>query len=160
MVYVFVCIFELVGIIVILVGIGKSRLRTSVAAIPTSQIRNLVDGQYAEIKGIVCCEKPLILRGADEDIQCVYYHYQIEDTKRSSKKGSDLIGSHDDYTTFTLTDASGSVTVNPENAAFDAPVVLTSRADSMESKLLSIAGAVLMVNRIREIRLKIGKVHY
>ena len=41
-----------------------------------------------------------------------------------------------------------------------APVVLTSRADSMESKLLSIAGAVLMVNRIREFRLKIGKVHY
>lgn len=41
-----------------------------------------------------------------------------------------------------------------------APVVLTSRADSMESKLLSIAGAVLMVNRAREFRLKIGKVHY
>lgn len=41
-----------------------------------------------------------------------------------------------------------------------APVVLTSRADSTESKLLSLAGAVLMVNRIREFRLKIGKVHY
>ncbi|NQU76121.1 MAG: bifunctional enoyl-CoA hydratase/phosphate acetyltransferase [Planctomycetes bacterium] len=40
------------------------------------------------------------------------------------------------------------------------PVVLTSRADSAESKLLSIAGAVLMVNRERALKLKIGKVHY
>jgi len=41
-----------------------------------------------------------------------------------------------------------------------APVVLTSRADSAESKALSIAGAVLMVNMKRALRLKIGKVHY
>ena len=41
-----------------------------------------------------------------------------------------------------------------------APVVLTSRADSAESKLLSIAGAVLMVNIRRALQLKIGKVHY
>jgi len=41
-----------------------------------------------------------------------------------------------------------------------APVVLTSRADTMESKLLSIAGAVLMVNIKRALQLKIGKLHY
>ncbi|KPK61910.1 MAG: phosphate butyryltransferase [Planctomycetes bacterium SM23_32] len=41
-----------------------------------------------------------------------------------------------------------------------APVVLTSRADTAESKLLSIAGAVLMVNIRRALQLKIGKVHY
>ena len=41
-----------------------------------------------------------------------------------------------------------------------APVVLTSRADSTESKLLSIAAAVLMVNVGRALTLKIGKVHY
>ncbi len=41
-----------------------------------------------------------------------------------------------------------------------APVVLTSRADTMESKLLSMAGAVLMVNRERATRLKVGKVHF
>ena len=41
-----------------------------------------------------------------------------------------------------------------------APVVLTSRADTMELKLLSIAGAVLMVNRTRALKLKVGKVHY
>ena len=40
------------------------------------------------------------------------------------------------------------------------PVVLTSRADSMESKMLSIAGAVLMVNMHRTLKFKIGKVHY
>jgi phosphate butyryltransferase len=40
------------------------------------------------------------------------------------------------------------------------PVVLTSRADTMESKMLSIAGAVLMVNIKRALKLKIGKVHY
>lgn len=40
------------------------------------------------------------------------------------------------------------------------PVVLTSRADTMESKMLSIAGAVLMVNIKRALQLKVGKVHY
>ncbi|MCK4277182.1 MAG: phosphate butyryltransferase, partial [Phycisphaerae bacterium] len=41
-----------------------------------------------------------------------------------------------------------------------APVVLTSRADNMEAKLLSIAGAVLMVNVERSLKLKVGRVHY
>lgn len=41
-----------------------------------------------------------------------------------------------------------------------APVVLTSRADSMEAKLLSMAGAVLLVNQERLTRLKVGKVHF
>ncbi len=40
------------------------------------------------------------------------------------------------------------------------PVVLTSRADTTESKLLSIIGAVRMVNVTRSLRLKVGKVHY
>ena len=41
-----------------------------------------------------------------------------------------------------------------------APVVLTSRADSAEVKLLSVAAAVLMVNVSRTRQLKIGKVRY
>ncbi|HEU4753439.1 MAG TPA: bifunctional enoyl-CoA hydratase/phosphate acetyltransferase [Armatimonadota bacterium] len=41
-----------------------------------------------------------------------------------------------------------------------APVVLTSRADSAEAKLNSIALAVQMANLRREERLKIGHVHY
>jgi len=40
------------------------------------------------------------------------------------------------------------------------PVVLTSRADSAESKLLSIASAVFTVNLQRTLWLKVGKVHY
>lgn len=40
------------------------------------------------------------------------------------------------------------------------PVVLTSRADSPESKMLSMAAAVMMVNAQRLLRLKIGKLHY
>lgn len=41
-----------------------------------------------------------------------------------------------------------------------APVVLTSRADTAESKLYSIATAVLMADLRRTSRLKIGKVHF
>ena len=41
-----------------------------------------------------------------------------------------------------------------------APVVLTSRADSAEAKLYSIATAVLMVNLSRAGRLKIGEIHF
>ena len=41
-----------------------------------------------------------------------------------------------------------------------APVVLTSRADSPESKMLSMAAAVMMVTAQRVLRLKVGKLHY
>jgi len=41
-----------------------------------------------------------------------------------------------------------------------APVVFTSRADSAEAKLFSIASAVFMFDTRRHLRLKIGKVHY
>ncbi len=41
-----------------------------------------------------------------------------------------------------------------------APVVLTSRADNAEAKLLSIATAMLMADLKRTSRLKIGKVHF
>jgi phosphate butyryltransferase len=41
-----------------------------------------------------------------------------------------------------------------------APVVLTSRADSAEAKLHSIAAAVLMADLRRTSRLKVGKVHF
>lgn len=41
-----------------------------------------------------------------------------------------------------------------------APVVLTSRADTAEAKLLSIAVSVLMVNMHRTGQLKIGRMHY
>jgi len=40
------------------------------------------------------------------------------------------------------------------------PVVLTSRADTAESKLLSIASAVFAINLQRTLWLKVGKVHY
>ena len=41
-----------------------------------------------------------------------------------------------------------------------APVVLTSRADSVEARFYSIAAAVLMANIDRCERMKIGKVHF
>ena len=41
-----------------------------------------------------------------------------------------------------------------------APVVLTSRADSDEAQLYSIATAVLMAQMKRDGHVKIGKVHY
>jgi len=41
-----------------------------------------------------------------------------------------------------------------------APIVLTSRADSAEAKMLSIAAAVFMHDVRRALRLKIGKVHF
>jgi phosphate butyryltransferase len=41
-----------------------------------------------------------------------------------------------------------------------APVVVTSRADSPQTKMLSIASAVLTSNVKRRLRLKIGKVHF
>ena len=41
-----------------------------------------------------------------------------------------------------------------------APIVVTSRADSADAKLMSIALAVYMTNTKRVLKMKIGKVHY
>jgi phosphate butyryltransferase len=41
-----------------------------------------------------------------------------------------------------------------------APIVLTSRADKADAKLASIMCAVYMHSVVRELRLKVGKVHY
>ena len=41
-----------------------------------------------------------------------------------------------------------------------APVVLTSRADSAESKMYSLGTAFLMANMKRDSRMKVGKVHF
>ena len=41
-----------------------------------------------------------------------------------------------------------------------APIVLTSRADSAESKLASVALAVYVADVKREVRFKLGTVHY
>ncbi len=40
------------------------------------------------------------------------------------------------------------------------PIVLTSRADSSEARLYSVATAALMANMARDARLKIGRMHY
>ena len=70
MAYVVSGIFGLIGIIVILVGMGKSKLKGTVAQMSTTSIGNLVQGQYAEIKGVASCEEPL--KTPDGDVPCIY----------------------------------------------------------------------------------------
>ncbi|HPD14134.1 MAG TPA: bifunctional enoyl-CoA hydratase/phosphate acetyltransferase [Planctomycetota bacterium] len=54
----------------------------------------------------------------------------------------------------------GGLTVAGVIVGAKAPIVLTSRADLAPAKLASIACAVYMAGVIRELRLKVGKVHY
>jgi len=54
----------------------------------------------------------------------------------------------------------GGLTVAGMVLGAKAPIVLTSRADQARAKLASIACAVYMAGVVRELRLKVGKVHY
>lgn len=54
----------------------------------------------------------------------------------------------------------GGLTVAGLVVGAKAPIVLTSRADQARAKLVSIACAVYMASVARELRLKVGKVHY
>lgn len=54
----------------------------------------------------------------------------------------------------------GGLTVAGLVVGAKAPIVLTSRADQARAKLVSIACAVYIASVARELRLKVGKVHY
>lgn len=154
MAYIIAAVFGVIGVIVILVGISKSKLRAKVAGTSTSNIANLVQGQYAEIKGVVTCDQPL--KTPDEAVPCVFYSYKLECHKQGSGSSSghwSTVESRQDQVPFTLTDSTGTVTVDPEGADFDAPVV-------NEQRVLPEGLSRLSVSLGRDISINLGSRPY
>jgi hypothetical protein len=114
----------IVGAIVFVEGLRRARLRRRIAQTPTTPIRHLVQNQFAEIVGRISCAEPL--KTPDGDVPCVYYHYELERASRGSDTGPswETMDRREQRTAFRLTDASGSIEVDPAGARIDAPAVV------------------------------------
>ena len=128
MLYAIAGILVVVGVILIFVGKRKAGLKSTIDSTLTTPIRDLMEGQHAEIKGVASCDQPL--KAPYSDISCVYYSYALKCRERSrSSSGSTsytwrTIDSGSTRLPFSLTDSTGTVTVDPEGADVDAPVVV------------------------------------
>lgn len=115
------------GVILVVVGKRKAAMKETISATPTKPIARLMQSDHAEINGVVACDQPLT--APYSDISCVYYSYKLEERRRHRSGGRTTtswrtIDSGVASMPFTVTDSSGSVTVNPEGAKMDAPVVV------------------------------------
>jgi hypothetical protein len=127
MIYAIAAILAVVGVVVIVAGTRKGGLKSTMALTPTTTVRDLMESQHAEIKGVASCDQPL--EAPYTNVPCLFYSYRLQRRERSrSSSGSTsytwrTIDSGSARVPFTITDSTGSVTVDPEGAHIDAPVV-------------------------------------
>jgi hypothetical protein len=128
MFYAIAGVLVVVGLILIAVGKRKGGLKSVIDQTMTTAVRDLMEGQHAEIKGVASCDQPLT--PPYSDIPCVYYSYKLQRRERSRSSSTSTsytwrtIDSGSAQVPFSLTDSTGTVTVDPEGAAMDAPVVV------------------------------------
>ncbi|MEX2214517.1 MAG: GIDE domain-containing protein [Phycisphaeraceae bacterium] len=146
-----------IGLIVLLVGISKGKLLATMTQMPTSDIGKLQGGSHVEIKGIADADAPLTAPGSD--IACVYYEYEVQrrervrDSDGKEKEEWRTIDSGTSGSTFVVTDATGSVNVEPRGAKMDCPVVADrylNERDSGGGVMGSILGALASFTPNRE----------
>ena len=117
------------GVVLVVLGVKKGGLKSQIGATPTTPIGQLNEGQHAEIKGVASTEHPIEAPGFDAP--CVYYSYTLKrKVRRESSSGGSAsyhwktIDSGSNRTPFVVTDADGSVKVDPADANIDAPQVV------------------------------------
>ncbi len=140
MLYAIAGVLLVLGVVLIAVGKRQSAFKLTMSQTPTTPIDDLKELQHAEIKGVASCDQPL--EAPYSNVSCVFYSYALQRRERSrSSSGSTsytwrTIDSGAARVPFTLTDSTGSVTVDPEGASVDAPVVVkrpVRSGDSIES---------------------------
>ena len=128
MLYAIAGVLVVVGLILIAVGRRKGALKSTIDATMTTAVRDLMEGQHAEIKGVASCDQPLT--PPYSEIPCVHYSYKLQRRERSSSSSGSTsytwrtIDSGSAQVPFSLTDTTGTVTVDPEGAAMDASIVV------------------------------------
>jgi len=117
-----------VGLMLIAVGKRKGGLKSTMEQTMTASVRDLMEGQHAEIKGAASCDQPLT--PPYSDVQCVHYSYKLQRRERSRSSSTSTsytwrtIDSGSAQVPFSLTDSTGTVTVDPQGASMDAPIVV------------------------------------
>jgi len=118
------------GIVLIVLGIifwflGKKKKSTSDEMTKTKSvpIGQLIAGAQQEAQGTVACAQPLQTPFTKQP--CVYYSYEVErEVRTQNPQGQpatrwERVDSNASSIPFQITDASGSITVNPEHASIE-----------------------------------------
>ena len=120
-----------IGAVLIIVGRNKGGLKSEIGSMPTTSIKDLKDGQYAEIKGVASCDHPLRVPGSD--MPSVYYSYEVKrhehhtDSSGHTSSSWHTVDKGSSRVPFRLTDSTGTVVIDPQDAEFDAPKVVDRR---------------------------------
>ena len=119
----------LVGGFFFAMGLASARLRRLVQRMPTSRIRQLITGDFVELRGKVACDQPLTAPVAGSP--CVYYDYKFQRIRHKAGSGSktsettyQTIDSQQRRVAFRIADGTGSIEVDPDRAKFDAPLIV------------------------------------
>jgi len=152
MFYAIAGVLAIVGVVLFVVGKKKSAFKSTIAEMPTKNIGQLMQTEYAEIKGTATCDQPVT--APYSNLPCVYYSYKLmrRERRRSSSGSSShtwrTIDSGSSGVPFTLTDSTGSVTVDPEGADFDAPVIVKGPVKSADISQMMPEGVPKMLARM------------
>jgi len=116
------------GLAALWVGRHKSRLAAAIRGARATGIASLPDGARVEIAGSCQCAEPLAEPGGGD--KCVYYAYRVELEEvsrdhrgRPQAQRWKTVDSGRSSVPFELANDAGSVTIQPEGADFEAPVV-------------------------------------
>ena len=84
MLYVFAGVLAITGVILIVVGKKKSAFKSTMSMMQTKSINQLMQADYAEIKGVAACDQPLT--APYSGLSCIYYSYRLmrRERRRSS----------------------------------------------------------------------------
>lgn len=147
--YVIGGILLVVGVILFFVGLNKRKLRGEMADVETSNIGHLREGQV-EVKGVAGSEHPLQAPGIGTP--CVYYQYEVErkvyktDSNGNRRSEWKTVDQGKSNAPFTVADETGIVTVDPNKAKVDCPVVADQylernqlEGDGMFAKFVNVA---------------------
>ena len=88
MLYAIAGVVAALGLVLVVLGVKKSGLKSQIGATPTTPIGQLNEGQHAEIKGVASTEHPIEAPGFDGP--CIYYSYTLKrrERRKSSSGGS------------------------------------------------------------------------
>ncbi len=136
-----------VGVILFVVGKKKSAFKSTMAEMVTKSISQLMQAEYAEIKGVASCDQPIT--APYSNLQCVYYSYKLKRRQHSTSGGSSrtwhTIDSGSAGVPFTLTDQTGAITVDPQGADLDAAVIVKGLVQGADISQLMPEGVPKML---------------
>lgn len=115
-------VLEVMGVTGFFWGFKMLRLKRLIENIPTSKIRSVAMG-LTEVKGEVTRSLQDYLKSPFTNVDCIHFHYKIEEYRRSGKRKRWVtVSSGSKSVPFFVKDETGEMIVHPKGAKFDIPI--------------------------------------